>query len=455
MVKSFIVDLSLAPHEQLAALEHEVEYLRNVTGAVSPPNFHDPGWERPQSLFHNRANDQESEDPDTELEDLSEVSSMTGYGTPKDIDLTTDENLAGEDAYLIMKAAQHAFRRHTPKGYRKGFRRFTKKGKQFKSKGKGKFRKGSKGRKGFRRSFFNSKFKDSRQGKGNRGKTNPLGKDGKPMKCSICDSIEHFRADCPKGPGGGKSHLANVTDQSRGTSAGWANTLQLSICDDQGAPGHWHVQSVAETPPPVVAQYVSEYEEFLAEASMSWPVWETLTSSIVSLPKSSSLDPGDTQGVHFGTSDKLKKGEAMLLDTGAFNNLVGSQWVDRMDRLNQRCGLPSSTRAPLGRTVTLGGVGKNTQESSHSVRVPTSVNGDKSTFTATVVDGSDLPALLGMKTLRDNRSVLDLENDRLIMPQPGQTIQIVYPPGTKVLQLERAPGGFLMLPCSPDSTTQV
>ena len=144
----------------------------------------------------------------------------------------------------------------------------------------------------------------------------------------------------------------------------------------------------------------------------------------------------------------------MLVDTGALNNLVVSQWVDRMGRLNQQCGLPKSTRAPLGRTVTLGGVGKNTKESNQSVKVPTSVNGDSSTFTATVVDGSDLPALLGMKTLRDNRSVLDLENDRLIMPQPGQTVKIVYPPGTKVLQFERASGGFFMLPCSPDSTTR-
>ena len=86
MVKSFIVDggmLSLDPHEQLAALEHEVEYLRNITGAVSPSNYQDPGWERPQSLFHNRTSDQESEDPDTELEDLSEVSSMTGFWNPK------------------------------------------------------------------------------------------------------------------------------------------------------------------------------------------------------------------------------------------------------------------------------------------------------------------------------------------------------------------------------------
>ena len=291
--------------------------------------------------------------------------------------------------------------------------------------------------------LFNSKFKDSRQGKGNRGKTNPLGKDGKPLTCSICDSGNHFRADCPKGPGSGKTHLASVHDQSRGTSGGWAPTIQLAICDDQGAPGHWHVQSVAEIPQPIVPiveEYVSEYEHSITENAMSWPVWETLTESIVSLPKSSSHDPGNhTQGVHFGTSDKLKKGEAMLVDTGAFNNLVGSQWVDRMDRLNQKCGLPSSTRALLGRTVTLGGVGQNIQESSHSVRVPTSVNGDKSTFTATVVDGSYLPALLGMKTLRDNRAILDLENDRLIMPQPGQTVKIVYPPGTKVLQLERAP----------------
>ena len=140
-VKSFIVDggmLSHDPHEQLIALEQEVEYLRNITGTVSPSIAPvTPGWERPQSLFHNRSSDHESEDPDTHLEDLSEVSSMTGFGTPNDTDLTTAENLEGEDANLIMKAAQHNFRRHTPKGYRKGFRRFTKKGKQLKSKGKG------------------------------------------------------------------------------------------------------------------------------------------------------------------------------------------------------------------------------------------------------------------------------------------------------------------------------
>ena len=30
------------------------------------------------------------------------------------------------------------------------------------------------------------------------GKKNPLGKDGKPLQCSICSSNEHLRAFCPK-----------------------------------------------------------------------------------------------------------------------------------------------------------------------------------------------------------------------------------------------------------------
>ena len=77
----------------------------------------------------------------------------------------------------------------------------------------------------------------------------------------------------------------------------------------------------------------------------------------------------------------------MLVDAGAFNNLVGSQWVERMDRLNQQCGRPKNARAPLGRTITLGGVGKNPKESNQNIKVPTSINGDSSTFTASVVDG--------------------------------------------------------------------
>ena len=166
---------------------------------------------------------------------------------------------------------------------------------------------------------------------------------------------------------------------------------------------------------------------------MSWPVWETLTESIFSLPKSSSFDHDtSTQGLHVGTSDELKKGDAMLVDIGAVNNLLGSQWVERMDCLNHQVGKPKSTRAPLGCTVTFGGVGKNTPERSLSVQVPTIVNGDSSIFTGTIAEGSDSQALLGMKTFRDDCSSLALENDRFMMPQAGQHVQIVYLPGTSL-----------------------
>ena len=66
------------------------------------------GWGGPQSCFHNR--DYESADPDTELEDLSEVGPMTSIGTfTNGIDLIPAQNVEAEDAYLIMKTAQHIF----------------------------------------------------------------------------------------------------------------------------------------------------------------------------------------------------------------------------------------------------------------------------------------------------------------------------------------------------------
>ena len=112
----------------------------------------------------------------------------------------------------------------------------------------------------------NNKFKNNRERKSIRGKTNPLGKDGKSLKCSICDSIEHLRADCPKGHGRGKSHLTSERDQSRGTKA---PNIQVAICDAQQYPGHWHVQTrtVEEAQP--VEQYISEYERSITSYKMS------------------------------------------------------------------------------------------------------------------------------------------------------------------------------------------
>ena len=116
--------------------------------------------------------------------------------------------------------------------------------------------------------------------------------------------------------------------------------------------------------------------------------------------ESNDTERGEThEDVFFGSSHQLNQGEAMLLDTGAWNNLVGSQWVERMDALNGQAGGKGSVRSRLPHTLTLGGVGKHSQKSNHSVKVNTFISGDTSTYEATVIDNSKLPALLGVKSL--------------------------------------------------------
>ena len=107
-----------------------------------------------------------------------------------------------------------------------------------------------------------------------------------------------------------------------------------------------------------------------------------------------------TDHAYFGYSDRMFRGEAMLVDTGARNNLVGSKWVTCMDKFNCDAGKPKSVRTTLKRPVKLGGAGKKTQQSTESVTVPTTVSGDHSVYQAAVIKGSILPALLGLNTLK-------------------------------------------------------
>ena len=145
----------------------------------------------------------------------------------------------------------------------------------------------------------------------------------------------------------------------------------------------------------------------------------------------------------------------MLLDTGAFNNLVGDKWVARMDDLNRKHGKPTHTTTTLSRKITLGGVGTGTQETNKAVQVPCSVHGQPVNFSATVLDNSDIPAILGMKTMQDRHGILDLRNKRLIFPEKPEDVKITVANNTKIYQLTQAPGGYFMLPCSPGTEALV
>ena len=64
------------------------------------------------------------------------------------------------------------------------------------------------------------------------------------------------------------------------------------------------------------------------------------------------------------------------------------------------------------------------------------------------VTNSDLPGLLGLEALRENRAVLDFTTNRLYFCGPGNiNIERAVPPGTETFQLEVAPSGHIVLPC--------
>ena len=101
------------------------------------------------------------------------------------------------------------------------------------------------------------------------------------------------------------------------------------------------------------------------------------------------------------------------------------------------------------------GVGKHHEVATHDVHVPITLmaydgRAVTGSFEAAVIDSSKLPALLGLKTMIDQRAILDFtdaDNLTLSFGGPGKTT-IDYSPGTDVFHLEQAPTGHLMLPCA-------
>ena len=65
------------------------------------------------------------------------------------------------------------------------------------------------------------------------------------------------------------------------------------------------------------------------------------------------------------------------------------------------------------------------------------------------MENSDLPGLLGLQSMRDHRVVLDLQKLKIYFVGPGDyDLDKALSPGTVSFELEVAPSGHLLLPCS-------
>ena len=146
---------------------------------------------------------------------------------------------------------------------------------------------------------------------------------------------------------------------------------------------------------------------------------------------------------------RLKGGKAALLvDPGAHGNLVGSDTMAQLVAQAATFG-HSSRRRRLPKQMSVEGVGKQAQVAQNEEEVAIGFRDDNGKlhlgkFSAPVIEGSALPPLWGRQSLAVQKAVLDLGNNRLVLPGPGG-IDMRLSPGSMSLPLTLSESGHLLL----------
>jgi hypothetical protein len=101
--------------------------------------------------------------------------------------------------------------------------------------------------------------------------------------------------------------------------------------------------------------------------------------------------------------------------------------------------------------LNVSGVGKGAQVCKYNAHVPIAIpckgNYLKGVFKAPCVPDSDLPALFGLQSMKDSRTIIDTVTGKIYMMGSGDYDLLKgMPPGTKEIQCYHAKTGHLMMP---------
>ena len=331
-------------------------------------------------------------------------------------------------------------------------------------------------------------------GKGKFKRGNPIGKDGKKLECSLCGSTEHFIAKCPNNKQG-MTHSQAQSQANRSfptvpssqvsskSSAAAASSDHDSWGSDWGSRIYF---AQSKTPETAVesrsviqmfdgSQIVLEESDALnsieeeCDDSQFQPLTMTAQLRNYYLPpderreKSAQLSrssDGSTQSsalrqfhfmwfmpAAFHAQVRIAEGgPALLVDPGAYDNLVGSEWVEEAVQIAVKAGHGCAWQK-LKNRLSVEGVGKDSNEATEEVTVPICLeDGETGTFTSPVIPNSKLPALLGLQSLTKRRALIDVFNRRIVFIGPGG-YHLQVSPGSKTYKLYPAKTGHLMLPC--------
>lgn len=141
----------------------------------------------------------------------------------------------------------------------------------------------------------------------------------------------------------------------------------------------------------------------------------------------------------------------LLIDPGAHDNLTGDQTADQMC---DEVGCQMNKR-PMNQHLPVEGVGRNPQTAFESTKIEMRLldidgNTSEATYTAPMIMDSSLPPLLGNKTLRKTKAIIDCGDGKMVLPGPGG-VEVKLSPGSRVFDLELTDSGHYVLPIWPNS----
>ena len=142
----------------------------------------------------------------------------------------------------------------------------------------------------------------------------------------------------------------------------------------------------------------------------------------------------------------------LLLDTGSPDNLCGDAFVERIQRqAAEHLRDPPHFQA-MTRPLRVGGVGTGSQTATSNATMPIGVQSQQEgaqdgVYSAPILPQSKCPALLGRRSMRENRMLLDTYRGRAYCVGPGG-YQLRLSVGSRVFETIDSLAGHMLLPCS-------
>ena len=158
--------------------------------------------------------------------------------------------------------------------------------------------------------------------------------------------------------------------------------------------------------------------------------------------------PTTTKTALVKTRMKSAPGVALLVDPGSPENLCGvHQWSQRMREAAKAAGKPELSYKRVQQPMEVGGVGTGSQCATHAVIHHIGLDNEEPLYEVLEFLHASTAALLGQKSLKKVRCLLDCFNNKLYRIRPGG-YKLLLSPGSGTLALEESHAGYLMLPCT-------